>query len=477
MGFLLPDVGLHASRMAAELAVSQLWQGMAVAAGLALSLRLAPRTRASHRFALWMAAFVLVAALPLVPWFMAALRPNLSAGAAAQAVAPAATTAWFRLDERWGVAVLAVWALLAALRLAMLAAGAVRARRVWKRALPLEGAENLLAERLVARARVELCQSNDLDRPSVIGFFRPRILVPEWLVSKLSEGELRQIVLHELEHLHRMDDWSNLALKFVAALLPLNPALWWMERELEREREMATDEAVVRRTRAPRAYAACLATVAERRLQMRLSQRALLELGIWRRRPELAERILSLLRTKETIGPAGRTALAGSLAIGLMAAATMLAHAPQLVSFAPLVPTALPMVAEAHAAPVVLPAVAVSAKPKNPVMHHAALAKAAPPREVATETVPGFVPVVAALEPQAAEAAHAANGWVVLAVFEQRVATSRQGTIEADYIIQGAEATGGSKAPAAAKSAAPPRLIWKLLPVAPLPSGVVVLEL
>ncbi len=52
-------------------------------------------------------------------------------------------------------------------------------------------------------------------------------------------------------------------------LFPLNPALAWMERRLCREREMACDEGVVRSTQAPRAYAACLASLAERRLERR----------------------------------------------------------------------------------------------------------------------------------------------------------------------------------------------------------------
>lgn len=492
MLFLLPEEGLQLGRLAAEFAVSQLWQGVAVAVGLAVCLRLAPRTRASHRFALWLAAFVLVALLPLAPGILNRLLP--SAPAMAPSPDLSAAPVWFRLDERWGMVVLAIWGLLAGMRLAKLVAGAVRARGIWKSARPFRSdvldsmPEGLEISLMAGRGPVELCVAPDLERPSVIGFFRPRVLVPEWLAAKLSAAELRQIVLHELEHLRRMDDWTNLLLKLATALLPLNPALGWMERQLEREREMATDEAVVRRTRAPRAYAACLASVAERRLQMRMGQRELLELGIWRRRPELAERILSLLKAKETIGPRGRAALAGSLATGLVAAVVALAHAPQLVAFAP---AALPVtVATVQPAPAqVVPArVQLEVKPKTSAARrgvHAANSSSNPATEPhESAPVEGFVPVVAQMDPEASGSGQQAEGWVVLAVFEQHVVAASRPAVQADYRTGGAESGAAPAEPKAAPAAsartkpvAPAETLWKLLPVVPLEQGWVVLDL
>ncbi len=114
---------------------------------------------------------------------------------------------------------------------------------------------------------VTICTTEMLDRPSVIGFLAPRILIPAWLMARLTPGELEQIVLHEAEHLRRRDDWTNLVQKLALVVFPLNPALAWMEHRLCREREMACDEGVVRITNAPRAYAACLASLAERGLE------------------------------------------------------------------------------------------------------------------------------------------------------------------------------------------------------------------
>ncbi len=132
-----------------------------------------------------------------------------------------------------------------------------------------------------ADAAAQVCTTTELDRPSVIGFFAPRILIPEWLYARLTREELEHVILHESEHLRRYDDWINLAQKLCLVVFPLNPALAWMERRLCREREMACDDGVVRATQAPRAYAACLASLAERGLNG--SRRRYLALFHWAR--------------------------------------------------------------------------------------------------------------------------------------------------------------------------------------------------
>lgn len=363
------------ARPLAQAVFAQLWQSAAVAAVLAAGLRLAPRTRASHRFALWLAAFVLVAALPLLPYCLHSFQVDVGLTAAhAAAVTVAVAHPWMQLDTRWALVIALFWLVATTLRMAQLAAGAARVRALWRAAWPMEPARSaaIVGEgsvlSLPLRGCVELCTSTGVDRPSVIGFFRPRVLLPEWLAEELAPAELRPVVLHELEHLRRFDDWINLALRLIAAGLAINPVLWWMEQVMDREREMATDEAVVRRTRAPRAYAACLASVAERRMQHGAARRlvAAFELGAWRRRSELAERILSLLAARPTLGPLGRLWLAAGFGAALVAGVTVLAHAPQLVAFAP---AAQPQEALAHSLPGVASSdVALASLPQRRVM-------------------------------------------------------------------------------------------------------------
>ena len=115
--------------------------------------------------------------------------------------------------------------------------------------------------------------SDEVDRPTVIGFFSPKILIPGWLLEKLTAAELEQIVLHEAGHLGRADDWMNLLQKIALVIFPLNPALAWVERRLCFERELAVDERVLQafagKPGAAKAYAECLTTLAEYRLGRR----------------------------------------------------------------------------------------------------------------------------------------------------------------------------------------------------------------
>jgi len=177
---------------------------------------------------------------------------------------------------------------------------------------------------------VELCTSDEVDRPTVIGFFVPKIVLPAWLLEKLTPAELEQVVLHESGHLGRADDWMNLLQKIALVVFPLNPALAWVERRLCFERELACDERVLRETGAPKAYASCLATLAE----YRLGRRGLsLAIGILGRESELGQRVGRILRRGALMKPWHAKLVLGGAMLGLVVAATGLERCPQLVGF------------------------------------------------------------------------------------------------------------------------------------------------
>jgi len=309
------------SRLVASSFVSGLWQGMVLAAGVALCLRLVPRITAAVRFAIWTAVFVVLAALPLI--HAVALRGG-GGMAGREAVV--------HVDVRWSFAIAALWLIASLVRAVQLAMSAVRLHGIWKRAVPVEGCDAVL---MAAGFRgVELCTSNDVDRPSVIGFFSPRILIPEELFARLTTAEFGQIVLHEVGHLRRRDDWINLLQKLSLVLVPLNPVLLWVERRLCLERELACDDDVLRLTRAPKAYATCLTNLAEHRLGQRLGWRAAaLSLGAWEKKSELARRVHSILLGGKRMGTAQARVVLGGLVLGLVGGSAELARCPQLVSF------------------------------------------------------------------------------------------------------------------------------------------------
>jgi hypothetical protein len=320
------------SRLVASSFVSGLWQGIVLAAGVGLCLRLLPRTTAAVRFAIWTAVFAVLAVLPLVHAY--SLNPNSGISGHGAVV---------HVDVRWSFAIAAVWLIVSLVRAVQLAMSAVRLHGIWKRAVPVEGCDAIL---FAAGIRgVELCTSHDVDRPSVIGFFSPRILIPKELFERLTTAEFGQIVLHEVGHLRRADDWINLLQKLSLVVVPLNPVLIWIERRLCLERELACDDDVLRLTKAPKAYATCLTNLAEQRMGRRA---AALSLGAWEKRSELARRVHSILRSGEGMGRTQSRLVMGALVLGLLGGSAELARCPQFISFSP---AALPVSAEMQSLP------------------------------------------------------------------------------------------------------------------------------
>jgi hypothetical protein len=331
------------SRVVAGAFVSDIWQGVLLAAVVALCLRAVPKTTAAIRFMVWSGVFLVLALLPLLRGFALRADGVVAAHGAGLGMGLHAV----HVDVRWSFAIAAVWLLLSGIRAVGLGLSAVRLRGIWKRATPVAGGFDGGLLRIGGRRRaVRVCTSADVDCPSVIGFFSPRVLIPVEMFERLTPTELEQIVLHEVGHLRRGDDWINLLQKIGLVVFPLNPALLWIERRLCFERELACDDGVLRQTKAPKAYATCLATLAEHRLVRRgLS----LSLGAWERQSELSRRVYSILRWREGMGRMQARVVLGVLVVALTGGAAGLARCPQLVSFS--AATSLPLPQEARALP------------------------------------------------------------------------------------------------------------------------------
>jgi hypothetical protein len=317
----------YVSAAAAGALFSAVWQGMVLALCVWLGLRLLPGLSAAARSVIWLNVFILLVLLHFVPAF-AGRAGGLSSGH----LSP------FHLDPRWSFALAGVWAALSLARAAQLIVGAIHLRRLGSRAVPVPvnaELQSLLSGAAGART-AQLCASDEVARPSVLGFFRPRILVPPELLKVLSPRELQQVVLHEMEHLHRADDWTNLLQKIGLVLFPLNPVLLWVDRRLSSERELACDDRVLRCNPGRKAYALCLTHLAEYSILRRSFS---LVLGAWERRPELVRRVQRIL-SQPVRSMSRRPAMAatGGLLAGALGIAVMLSHSPQLVSFVPAQP-------------------------------------------------------------------------------------------------------------------------------------------
>ena len=341
MEHLLRELGPVCAQ-AADLLVSSAWKGLVLILGVAVLLRCLPRLSASVRSAVWTSVLVLVLLLPVLPFHGSAESATGGSVLKANAV--------------WSFTIAGAWAALSLFRLLQLGASALRLRAIARNAVPVQACplvENLLRQTSSWAGAVSLCVSADVNRPSVAGFFRPRILLPVGLLEELSVAELEHVVLHELEHLHRRDEWTNLLQKLSLALFPLHPALLWLDRRLCQERELACDEGVLRVTHARKAYAACLARLAEGSMVRRGLSLALGLLGMRPAGSELSGRVRRIL-----LGPS--TALSGAqagwaaavLLTGVVGGSLLLARSPHLISFASGVPE---LTAKAASAPVAMP--------------------------------------------------------------------------------------------------------------------------
>ena len=224
-------------------------------------LRALGRQNSGTRFAVWFSALLGIAALPLVGHF---------GSKGAEMAQPSEIT----MPGSWAVYIFSGWLLMAAAGLVRIALGFWRLRQLRRSCVPIEAAAldprlRKTLEEFDSPRPVTVCVSDHLRVPTAVGFMKPLVVLPSWTMEELSAPELNTILLHELAHLRRWDDWTNLIQRVLGALLFFHPAVWWIEKKLALEREMACDDLVLAKTASPRAYAECLVSLAEKSLLRR----------------------------------------------------------------------------------------------------------------------------------------------------------------------------------------------------------------
>jgi beta-lactamase regulating signal transducer with metallopeptidase domain len=158
----------------------------------------------------------------------------------------------------------AVWAVAALAMLARVAQGCLSVRRLKRSAAPAPEAIQRRLKRHLRRGErwIRLCVSDRIPGPVATGLANPAIVLPAAMLLELTDEELDQAILHELAHLRRGDDWANLVQRVVQSLFFFHPVVHLVCGQLEQERELACDEAVVAATGEPHRYAAFLGRLA-----------------------------------------------------------------------------------------------------------------------------------------------------------------------------------------------------------------------
>jgi len=363
------------------LVIGHLWQSVALAAVLALVLILGKRMRGATRYGLGVAAFMASLALPLAAFIpgetiVAGLLKQLDAPIALQPVettrmevdatgsmaapvapvegvtpvlftgdaaalhvapvvapavpvAPVVTVstetqplALFTLPELklpdLGLPVLAIWLGVAAFLLFRTGRDLLAVERLVARARPAD-----LPQALQARMKgVRVVVSPEAPGPMAAGLLRPCIVLPESIA--LASPGMAGLLEHEHAHIRRRDMLAALGQRVALALLWWSPALYWISRRMDEEREVACDEAAVDRTGDAKAFARSLTKQAENQLWVRAPRLAVGAIGP---RSHFGRRVRRLIDIAKTGGTqtrySGRIACAGLvLAVGVAAMVT-----------------------------------------------------------------------------------------------------------------------------------------------------------
>lgn len=96
-------------------------------------------------------------------------------------------------------------------------------------------------EILNVRRRVRVVATSAVATPSLHGWIRPTLLLPEGFLASFTHEQLRYVVLHELAHLRRSDVLVNWIATAAYALHWFNPLVRLAVARLAEERELACD--------------------------------------------------------------------------------------------------------------------------------------------------------------------------------------------------------------------------------------------
>ena len=249
------------------LIVTWLWQGLAIAWITAAAVRAVPRLNAATRHAVWWLSLAAVLAIPVAHGLATISTgmpstPDLTGAldAAGMLMLPA-------IPDGVVACAVAIWAMTAAVGVLRIARSCRALGRLKRTSSPFDRSREArlplwVAARADGHRAAELRTSDWMTGACAVGLGRPAILVSRSLAGALSDESLDEIVMHEQAHLDRYDDWSLLLQVVVASLTGLHPAVRFLARRMDIDREVACDDRVVSRTGAARRYASSLLAAA-----------------------------------------------------------------------------------------------------------------------------------------------------------------------------------------------------------------------
>ena len=242
------------------------WQGALIGLETALALFVLRKGRAETRYLVACVGLLLCLAWPATEL---ALRLNGGrADAAAFTIVLAggvvdagAGTGWRAMVDRHLAWIVGGWAACTLLLTLRMLAGLLWIRRTGVAGTPdpaWQARLDQLRARVGVTGAVRLRIVHHLSSPVTAGWWRPLVLVPASLVSRMPPHLLEALLAHELAHIRRHDYLVNLVQHVIEALLFYHPAVWWISRRIRVEREQVADAIAARQLGEPRRLALAL---------------------------------------------------------------------------------------------------------------------------------------------------------------------------------------------------------------------------
>lgn len=103
--------------------------------------------------------------------------------------------------------------------------------------------------------------SKHVSSPITFGFFKPIVLVPAWFFTGMTPEQCEAVLLHELAHIRRHDYLTNILQIAIKTVFFYHPAVQFICKGLDTDREHACDDFAVMLTKNPEGLATALGTI------------------------------------------------------------------------------------------------------------------------------------------------------------------------------------------------------------------------
>lgn len=243
--------------------VNSLILGTALVVAVEFVFRVAPRTSAATRYLCWWMVLLAVVGLPflaspskgeggrpldqiLEPTSSTEGGPGRAAQSATAGPALGLPRVSLEIPVNLALGLAVAWLLGSAIAFLRLLRGCLAVHQLRATANPPDA----LLVKIFERARasldtgrtVQIAVSDAVRAPTLLGLFRPVILIPSSLDRATWHDRLDWVAAHELAHLQRWDDWTLLGQRMLLCVAFFHPLALWMSRRLDLERELACDQ-------------------------------------------------------------------------------------------------------------------------------------------------------------------------------------------------------------------------------------------